>query len=115
MTTHVLRPLFPLALAFSLIALCHAAAHASDFHDYRQPHNYGTNPPSNHPPYGLETPDTLGSAPSTDLYGNPVYPSQEQNTPPPAFSNPPSPSWEPPKSKPWDYHTPSRGCFGEGC
>jgi hypothetical protein len=121
MTTHVLRPLFPLALALSLTALCPAAAHASDSSDSsdssdrRQPHSYGTNPPPNHPPYGLENPHTLSSGLLTDLYGNRVYPWQERNTPPPAFSNPPSKASGPEDSRSWDYHTPSRGCFGEGC
>src|SRR5215470_3099374 len=118
MTAHVFRSLIPLALVFFLVTLCHVSAHASgssDSRDYRQPHSYGTNPPLNHPLYGLETPNTQGSRPATDLYGNPVYPSQKQYTPPSVFSDPPSNSSAPKDSRPWDYHTPSRGCFGAGC
>lgn len=111
MTAQVLRPLIPLALVFSLIALSLAAAYASDSSDSRQSHSYGTNPPPNRPPYGLVSPDTLSSRPSTDLYGNLV----EQNTPPPALSNRPSKSSAPKDSRAWDYHAPSRGCFGERC
>ena len=115
---HVFRPLIPLALVFSLVTLCQATAHASDSsdsYDDRQPYSYGWNPPLNHPPYYLETPDTQGSRPATDLYGNPVSPSQKQNLPRPEFSDPPSNSSAPKYSRPWDYHTPSRGCFGAGC
>src|SRR5215831_13704480 len=121
MTSHVFRPLVPLALVFALIALCHAAAHAfdssnaSNSYNYHQPHGYRTNPPPTHPSYGLQTPDTQGSGSSTEPYGNPLYPSQEQNTSPPVFSNPPSRLSAPEASRPWDYHTPSRGCFGERC
>jgi len=96
-TAQILRPLIPLALVFSLIDLCLAAAYASDSSDSRQPHSYGTNPPPNRPRYGLESPDTLGSSPSTDLYGNLV----EQNTPQLAFSSPPSKSSAPEDSRAW--------------
>jgi hypothetical protein len=115
MVAHVFRPLIPMALVFSLVTLCNSTARASDSSDDGQPYSYGTNPPPSYPPYGLETPDTQGSRPRTDLYGNPVSPSEKPNLPPPEFSNPPSNSSAPKYSKPWDYHTPSRGCFGEGC
>lgn len=118
MTAPVFRPLIPLALLFSLVTLCQATADASDYsdsRDYRQPYSYGRNPLLNYPAYGLETPDTQDSRPATDLYGNPVYPSQKQNLPPPVFSDPPSNSSASKDSRPWDYHTPSRGCFGERC
>lgn len=118
MTAHVFRSLFSLALVFFLVTSGYACAHASgssDSYDDRQPHSYGTNPPLNHPLYGLETPNTQDSRRATDLYENPVSPSQKPYTPPPEFYDPPWALSGPKESKPWDYHTPSRGCFGSGC
>src|SRR5262245_10203822 len=117
MTTHGWRLLIPFALAFSIFTLFVAdplRAAESD-RDSTEPRSHERNPRASHPPSSLVSPDTLGSAPSRDLYGNFVYPSQEWQTPAPEFSNPSSKSSGPVDSRPWDYHTPSRGCIGEGC
>ena len=118
MTAHVFRPIIPLAIVFSLVTSCQTtpqASDSSDSYDYRRPYSYDRTLPLNRSPYGLETPDSQGSRPTTDLYGNPVNPSEKQHLPLPEFSEPPSALSAPKGSRAWDYHAPSRGCFSEHC